>query len=43
MFQDAAVDAYRDVDGYLPSDFGILYYIKPYLPPMKWRFFGALP
>mgnify|MGYP001809931493 CR=1 FL=1 len=43
MFQDSAVDVYRDSSGYLPDKVGILYYIKPYLPAMQWRFFGAVP
>ena len=42
MFQDPAVDVYRDANGYLPSGTGILYYIKPYMPDMQWRFFAAV-
>lgn len=43
MFRDPAVDIYRTVSGDLPEKTGILYYIKPYMPDMQWRFFGALP
>lgn len=43
MFKDAAVDRYRDAQGYLPEGAGIIYYIKPYMPDMQWRFFGAVP
>lgn len=35
------VDVYRDSSGYLPDDLGILYYLHDYVPPAKWRFFGA--
>lgn len=43
VFDDRAVEFYRDSSGFLPKPIGIVYYIEPYLPPMQWRFFGGVP
>jgi hypothetical protein len=40
-FYAPEAEPYRDSSGFLPDDFGIVYYIEPFLPNMQWRFFGA--